>query len=202
MSCGVLLWGRAADVHRIFVLQKRAIRTMHGLGPRVSLREIEGLILKLCGQCGLENATSPYCRCGDDFRDQRPDVFSETRIELFSLTLVKTHWPISPWLGFESGRFYLDLILLIREQHSSSINHQISSPRGLEEDVVQKPRPKTDAYLSVSLLTRQYTVDFNETQIKQGGTKRLKWQEQKEKGRHGIRGGRKATVKRAANGSG
>ncbi|GBP49165.1 hypothetical protein EVAR_80833_1 [Eumeta japonica] len=38
MSYGILLWGHAADVHRIFVLQKRAIRAIYGLRPRVSLR--------------------------------------------------------------------------------------------------------------------------------------------------------------------
>ncbi|GBP09148.1 hypothetical protein EVAR_4028_1 [Eumeta japonica] len=38
MSYGILVWGNAADIHRIFVLQKRAIRAIYGLGSRVSLK--------------------------------------------------------------------------------------------------------------------------------------------------------------------
>lgn len=39
MTYGILLWGNAADSKSIFILQKRAIRFIYGLGPRVSLRE-------------------------------------------------------------------------------------------------------------------------------------------------------------------
>lgn len=39
MSYGILLWGGCADIHSIFVLQKRAVRAIYNLGPRVSLRE-------------------------------------------------------------------------------------------------------------------------------------------------------------------
>ena len=39
MSYGILLWGRAADIQSIFVLQKRAVRAIYQLGTRVSLRE-------------------------------------------------------------------------------------------------------------------------------------------------------------------
>ncbi|GBP72178.1 hypothetical protein EVAR_90361_1 [Eumeta japonica] len=38
VSYGMLLWGDAADVHRIFVLQMRTIPAAYGLGPRVSIR--------------------------------------------------------------------------------------------------------------------------------------------------------------------
>ncbi|GBP64379.1 Zinc finger MYM-type protein 1 [Eumeta japonica] len=38
MSYGILLWGNAADIHRIFVLQKRTVRAIYKLGPRASLR--------------------------------------------------------------------------------------------------------------------------------------------------------------------
>ncbi|GBP71346.1 Zinc finger protein 235 [Eumeta japonica] len=46
MSYGALLWGRAADVHGIFVLQKRAIRAISGLKPRVSLKTYTNTISK------------------------------------------------------------------------------------------------------------------------------------------------------------
>jgi len=39
MSYGILLWGHAADIQTIFVLQKRAIRAIYNLSPRHSLRE-------------------------------------------------------------------------------------------------------------------------------------------------------------------
>lgn len=40
MSYGILLWGRAADVESIFILQKRAIRAIYNLPRRESLREL------------------------------------------------------------------------------------------------------------------------------------------------------------------
>ena len=39
MSYGILMWGNAADIENVFVLQKRAIRAIYRLGTRVSLRE-------------------------------------------------------------------------------------------------------------------------------------------------------------------
>lgn len=39
LVCGIIHWGRSGGVERIFVLQKRAIRTMVGLAPRDSCRE-------------------------------------------------------------------------------------------------------------------------------------------------------------------
>ena len=39
MSYGLLLWGSAADIDTIFVLQKRAVRAIYGMSPRESLRE-------------------------------------------------------------------------------------------------------------------------------------------------------------------
>ena len=40
MSYGILLWGRAADIECIFILQKRAVRAMYNLRSRESLREL------------------------------------------------------------------------------------------------------------------------------------------------------------------
>ena len=40
MSYGILLWGSASEVQTIFVLQKRAIRSIYGLKRRDSLREL------------------------------------------------------------------------------------------------------------------------------------------------------------------
>lgn len=40
MCYGILLWGRAADIDTIFVLQKRAVRAIYGLKSRDSLREL------------------------------------------------------------------------------------------------------------------------------------------------------------------
>ena len=39
MSYGILMWGNAADIENVFVLQKRAVRAIYKLGARVSLRE-------------------------------------------------------------------------------------------------------------------------------------------------------------------
>ena len=40
MSYSILLWGKAADIQSIFILQKRAIRTIYKLSARTSLREL------------------------------------------------------------------------------------------------------------------------------------------------------------------
>lgn len=57
MSYGILLWGKAADIQTIFVLQKRAVRSIYGLGARVSLREKfkDASILTVASQYILEN---------------------------------------------------------------------------------------------------------------------------------------------------
>ena len=39
MSYGILLWGTAAEVDSIFILQKRAVRAIYKIGLRESLRE-------------------------------------------------------------------------------------------------------------------------------------------------------------------
>lgn len=39
MTYGILVWGHAANAMNIFTLQKRAVRAIYKLGPRVSLRE-------------------------------------------------------------------------------------------------------------------------------------------------------------------
>lgn len=57
MSYGILLWGHAASIHTIFVLQKRAIRSVYKLRGRDSLRELfkEIDILTLPSQYVFEN---------------------------------------------------------------------------------------------------------------------------------------------------
>jgi hypothetical protein len=40
MSYGVLLWGKAADIETVFILQKRAIRAIYCLTARTSLKEL------------------------------------------------------------------------------------------------------------------------------------------------------------------
>ncbi|CAH2094915.1 unnamed protein product [Euphydryas editha] len=57
MSYGILLWGNVATVNIIFVLQKRAIRAIYSLGPRVSLRDKfkEIKILTVASQYVYEN---------------------------------------------------------------------------------------------------------------------------------------------------
>ena len=37
MSYGILIWGQAAVIDSIFILQKRGIRAIYNLGPRMSL---------------------------------------------------------------------------------------------------------------------------------------------------------------------
>ncbi|CAH2217049.1 jg26091, partial [Pararge aegeria aegeria] len=39
MSYGILLWGNAADIGTIFVLQKKAVRAIYKTGPRESLKD-------------------------------------------------------------------------------------------------------------------------------------------------------------------
>lgn len=57
MAYGILLWGRAADVETIFVLQKRAIRAIYNLSNRHSLRHKfrEINILTVAGQYIFDN---------------------------------------------------------------------------------------------------------------------------------------------------
>ncbi|GBP49985.1 hypothetical protein EVAR_37070_1 [Eumeta japonica] len=78
MSYGILLWGSAADIHRIFVLQKRTVRAIYKFGPRASLRnkfKTAGRE-RACAHCAL--------RC-------------ETTIILFNLFRLKCLWPRRSW---------------------------------------------------------------------------------------------------------
>ncbi|VVC95988.1 unnamed protein product [Leptidea sinapis] len=43
MSYGILLWGSAADINTIFVLQKRAIHAIYNLGMYVQLGGVCGM---------------------------------------------------------------------------------------------------------------------------------------------------------------
>jgi hypothetical protein len=38
MNCGIIFWGSSSTMHNVFLLQKRIIRIMLGLGPRSSCR--------------------------------------------------------------------------------------------------------------------------------------------------------------------
>jgi hypothetical protein len=57
MSYGILLWGKAADIETIFVLQKRAVRGIYKMRGRASVREKfkEANILTVASQYILEN---------------------------------------------------------------------------------------------------------------------------------------------------
>lgn len=57
MSYGILLWGHAADIETIFILQKRAVRAIYQLRSRESLRDRfkEINILTVAGQFIYEN---------------------------------------------------------------------------------------------------------------------------------------------------
>jgi hypothetical protein len=74
MSYGILLWGKAADVHSIFVLQKRAVRNIYKLGSRVSLKDKfkEINILTVASQYIYENIM--YVRKNIDMYKLNSDI--------------------------------------------------------------------------------------------------------------------------------
>ncbi|CAG9784751.1 unnamed protein product [Diatraea saccharalis] len=65
MTCGLLLWGSAAVIHDIFILQKRAVRAIYNLRSRESVREIfkEINILTVASQYIYENYDSFTKKC-------------------------------------------------------------------------------------------------------------------------------------------
>lgn len=74
MSYGILLWGNAADINSIFVLQKRAVRAIYKLGPRESLRDKfkEINILTVTSQYIYENLV--YAKKNVDFSLRHSDI--------------------------------------------------------------------------------------------------------------------------------
>ena len=76
MSYGILLWGKAADIENIFVLQKRAVRAIYKLGSRHSLRELfkEIGILTVASQFILANIL--YIRQNIHHYTKKSDVHS------------------------------------------------------------------------------------------------------------------------------
>ena len=74
MSYGLMLWGSAADIETIFILQKRAIRAIYGLRPLDSLRELfkEINILTVASQYIYDNIL--YVRKNLDLFQKKSDV--------------------------------------------------------------------------------------------------------------------------------
>ena len=74
MSYGILLWGNAADINSIFILQKRAIRSIYNLGSRATLRELfkEIKILTVASQYIYANILHVYQNL--QFYDTNGDV--------------------------------------------------------------------------------------------------------------------------------
>ncbi|CAH2249251.1 jg21761 [Pararge aegeria aegeria] len=101
MSYGILLWGNAADISTIFVLQKRAVRSIYKMGPRESLRDKfkDFKIMTVYSQYIFENLMYVHkniskfkkkCDCNNlniRNRDQKKKVLSRN----------PPNWPSADW---------------------------------------------------------------------------------------------------------
>ncbi|CAK1579780.1 unnamed protein product [Parnassius mnemosyne] len=74
MSYGLMLWGSAADIETIFILQKRAIRAIYSLRPRDSLRELFKEINILTVACQYIYDNVLYVRKNLDLFKKNSDV--------------------------------------------------------------------------------------------------------------------------------
>ncbi|CAH2211370.1 jg21981 [Pararge aegeria aegeria] len=83
MSYGILLWGNAADISTIFVLQKRAVRSIYKMGPRESLRDKfkDFKIMTVYSQYIFENLMSSHFGDYDPHdTDKKPQITLGSRV--------------------------------------------------------------------------------------------------------------------------
>ena len=107
MTYGILLWGNAADINIISILQKRAIRAIYKLGSRASLREKfkEIDILTVASRYIYENVL--YVRKNIDAFRKHSDVHKINTRNKNKLLPLKTrlHKISNSFMG-QSIRFY------------------------------------------------------------------------------------------------
>lgn len=116
MSYGILLWGNAADINSIFILQKRAVRAIYKLGPRVSLKEKfkEINILTVASQYIFENLM--YVRKNVTKFSEKRDIHNVNTRHKHNLVVHSTrlHRISNSFMG-QCIRFYNKLPNNIRE---------------------------------------------------------------------------------------
>ena len=101
MSYGILLWGNAADLESIFVIQKRAVRSIYNLGSRVSLRDRfkEFKILTVTSQYILQNIL--YVHKNKELFKKKCDVhnFNTRNKDKLALPSFRLHKTTNSFLG-------------------------------------------------------------------------------------------------------
>lgn len=116
MTYGILLWGSCADINSIFVLQKRAVRAIYNLGPRVSLREKfkEINILTVTSQYIFENLL--YVHKNESHFVKLSDVHSRNTRNKNNLTVhgTRLHRISNSFMG-QCIRFYNKLPMDVRK---------------------------------------------------------------------------------------
>ena len=128
MTYGILLWGNCADVETIFILQKRAVRAIYNLGPKVSLREKfkEINILTVASQYIFENLM--YVRKNISNFVQMSDVHSINTRNKHNLAVHATrlHRVSNSFMG-QCIRFYNKLPKAVRDLPIRKFKNHIKS---------------------------------------------------------------------------
>lgn len=70
MSYGILLWGQAANIQSIFILQKRAVRAIYNLRARDSLRNV-------FNEAGILTVPSQYIYCNILYIHQNINMYNK-----------------------------------------------------------------------------------------------------------------------------
>lgn len=141
MSYGIILWGRAADVNSIFILQKKAIRAIYKLKSRESLRELFKSIKIMTFTCQYIYENIMYVRKNlGDFPKICHELNTRNKDKLLTplLRLSKTN---SSFVG-HSIRFYNRLpksILLLNEKKFKKC---------IKDELIKKSYYKVEDYLN------------------------------------------------------
>lgn len=135
MSYGILVWGKAADIQTIFVLQKRAIRAIYNLSARESLRELFKEISILTVACQYIYDNIMYVIKNLDSFSKHSDIHHFNTRNKNKLIVKKFR---------------------VRKVYKSFIGQCIHIYNKLPDEALTLPLPSLKNYLKKSLMSKAY----------------------------------------------
>ena len=121
MSYGIIFWGQSPDSSKVFLLQKRVMRTMMGCGARDSCR---GLFVEL----GILTLPSQYIFCLLLFVVKNKKLFSSNE-DLHTIDIrqqLNLHQPSAHLKKYQLGPYYMGIKLF--NTLPASLKDQSSNP--------------------------------------------------------------------------
>ena len=139
MSYGILLWGKAADIETIFILQKRAVRAVYNLRARESLRQ-------KFTECNILTVASQYIYSNIMFVRQNINTFHKNS-EIHNVNTRNKHKLTMPHYRLE-------------KVHGSFLGLSIRFYNKIPQIILDMPYSKFKEHVKTVLMKKgYYTID-------------------------------------------